>query len=290
MRKPKPIPTPPPPLLWGARMDGDVYGRGDAPWDTVTWATFEQHAGRKVDICHFGQPAPWKQAFAAAPFDACKARGALPLCSMGSDGVTLADIAAGKQDAAIQAWSAAAMAWGGRILLRWCWEMNGSWYAWGKEPAADYVAAWRHLLVRLPSNVELVWCPNVIFNGSSPLADRWPGPEYVAWLAMDGYNFGTNPLKPDVWRTFTQTFKPTYDQLAALSTKPIVICETACTEYGGDKAGWIIDMFTVLPGFPQVKALVWFNWNIVQGSGRMDWPIESSPAAQAAFRNGVAGL
>lgn len=36
--------------------------------------------------------------------------------------------------------------------------------------------------------------------------------------------------------------------------------------------------------FPRVQALVWFNWN----ADNMDWVIESSPGAQAAFAKGIA--
>lgn len=281
--------TPPPPapaptdLLWGARIDGEVYGRADAPWDSGTWDLFEQHAGAKVSLLHFGQPSPWKQPFARDPFDKCALRGALPLCSMSSDTDSLAQIAAGTYDGAINAWAASAKAWAGPILLRWDWEMNGTWYPWARQPAADYIAAWRHLRTLLPANVEMVWCPNVIYPGSQPIGDRYPGDIFVQWLGIDGYNFGTNPLKPDVWRSFQQVFDATYVALAAASTKPILICETASTEFGGDKAAWITGMWQTLRSMPQVKGLCWFNWN----QGGADWPIESSAAATSAFRAGV---
>lgn len=287
--------APPPPsttLLWGARMDGDVYGRaGDAPWDAGTWDLFEQHAGRKVDICHFGQPAPWLQPFAAAPFQACFNRGALPLCTMSSDTDSLAAIAQGSRDAVFTTWAQAAAAYGKPILLRWDWEMNGTWYAWGKQPAADYVAAWRHLhdLVRpIAANVEWVWCPNVDFTGATPLASLWPGSQYVERVGVDGYNFGTNPLKNAGWKTWEQVFAPTLTSLKTLAPgKPIVVCETSSTEIGGSKAQWITDMFASLKAHPEVTGLVWFNWNILEGGGRWDWPIESSTTAQAAFKAGV---
>lgn len=284
------------PVLWGARMDGDVYGTGDAPWDQATWNTFEQHAGKPVDICHFGQPNPWKQSFAAGPFDLCRARNALPLCSMATDTESLSAIASGSRDAEWTAWATAAGQWANRILLRLNWEMNGHWYSWGQQPSADYVSSWRriHDLIKAHApNVDLVWCPNVVFSNSTPLSLLFPGDQYVDMLGVDGYNFGTNPLKPNVWQSFDSVMSTTFAQLAQLSpTKRIWVCETASTEIGGDKAAWITDMWQRLHSgaYPQVEALVWFNWNIVEGSGRADWPIESSLAAQTAFQTGLAAI
>jgi endoglucanase len=104
---------------------------------------------------------------------------------------------------------------------------------------------------------------------------------------MDGYNTGTNPSMPDRWRSFGELFGETYTALQELSpNKPIMIAETASTEAGGSKASWIRNAFTyVLPElFPQVKAVVWFNWNM----DGMDWVIESSPESQAAFAESIA--
>jgi hypothetical protein len=65
-----------------------------------------------------------------------------------------------------------------------------------------------------------------------------------------------------------------------------MIGETSSTELGGSKKDWIANALTYqLPNaFPNVKALVWFNWND-QGT---DWVIETSPAAQQAFADGIA--
>jgi hypothetical protein len=42
-----------------------------------------------------------------------------------------------------------------------------------------------------------------------------------------------------------------------------------------------------LPNHPEIKAVLWFNWNLPQGGGRWDWPIESSPSALRAFRRAI---
>lgn len=302
-------PPPPPPapagdgttgtqtLYWGARIDGEVYNRADAPWDLGTWDIFEQHAAKKVSLLHFGQPAPWKQAFARGPFDNVTARGAVPYMSMSSEDVPLADIASGKYDSYLITWAQAAKAYGKPFLFRWNWEMNGTWYSWGAEAKANpslYIAAWRrfHDIVQAQgaTNVTWVWCPNAVWSTSTPLTSLYPGDAYVDWTAVDGYNFGSVPMKNDVWKGFYAVMKPTYDQLLALApTKPILIGETGSTELGGDKAAWITDMLkTQLPlNFPKIRAVAWFNWNIYENGGRYDWQIESSASAQSAFAAGI---
>jgi len=268
-------------ILWGARIDGDVYGgRGDAPWDAGTWDTFESHAGKKVSIVHWGQP------FGALDTNAlnlAKGRGAVSLISVD---FPVASIVSGSQDAVIDALAQKAKTWGGEILLRPGWEMNGTWYAWGRQ--SDYVKAWVRYVSRIRAiapNVKFVWCVNAIWDGPSDPAPWFPGSAYVDWVGMDGYN------KDTPWKSPFEVFKQTYDRLGVIAPgKPIMICETGCREAGGSKAAWITNLLsTALPKrFPAVKALVWFNWNIVEGGERMDWQIESSGSAQAAFKKGIA--
>jgi hypothetical protein len=33
--------------------------------------------------------------------------------------------------------------------------------------------------------------------------------------------------------------------------------------------------------------MAWFNWNIFESGGRLDWPIESSGAARESFANAI---
>jgi hypothetical protein len=286
----------PPKVYWGARMDGEVYGSsGDAPWSSATWNTFEAHAGKQASIVHFGQPAPWNQPFNAQPFELTRARGAIPLMDMGSDGASLAEIAGGARDSYLASWAKAARNYGKPFFLRWDWEMNGTWFRWGEEAAASpslFRSAWRHFHdvaeAQGATNVTWVWCPNVGFSGSTTLSSLFPGTEYVDWTCADGYNHGTNPIKPDSWTKFFTLFSPTYNALLKLAPeKPVMIAETASTEFGGSKAQWIADAYaTQLPTkFPKIKAVSWFNWNINKEEGRWDWPIESSASAQAAFSN-----
>jgi hypothetical protein len=65
-----------------------------------------------------------------------------------------------------------------------------------------------------------------------------------------------------------------------------MITEIASSERGGSKAAWIRDAFQVqIPDrFPGVKGVVWWN----KSDENMDWPIETSAAAQTAFAQSIA--
>ncbi len=285
-------------IYWGAYMEGpSTYGAGhaNAPWDDGTWHTFEQAAGKRVSIVHWGVPAPWDQSFNAQLSQHRKIlrAGALELLDMSSGTILLHDIAGGKYDPWILNWAKQARAFGHPLFLRWDWEMNGTWFSWattpGKQAPADFVAAWRHmhdLFVSVGAkNVNWVWCPNVAFNGSTPYAQLYPGPAYVDWTCLDGYNKGGQYST-----TFTNLFGASYHALLRLAPKkPIMIGETASVEDSGKKAAWISNALAALPShFPRIKAFLWFNWNINEDGTTWQWPIESSPAALAAFERGIA--
>ncbi|MFM8322668.1 MAG: glycoside hydrolase family 26 protein [Chloroflexota bacterium] len=302
------------PIYWGAYIDGETYGQNDAPWNTTTIDKFEAHANKKISIIHWGQP--WWNCVKSdcgyqyfknqqPQYDSMRNRGYIPLVDWGSHNLAgasktdqpkfaLRAIIRGDHDAYIRTWAQQAKAWGHPFFLRFDWEMNGGWFAWsekvnGNQPG-EYVKAWRHVHDIFEqvgaTNVTWVWCVNTLYKGSIPLAGLYPGGAYVDWTCVDGYNRGTNPLKNDSWRSFREVFTPTYNELLKVApTRPIMIGETASTEYGGSKATWIRNALTyALPTvFPKVKAVLWFNWN----SGGMDWVIETSPEAQKAFANGI---
>ena len=297
----------PPKMYWGAWIDGEVYGsEHDAPWDPAIWTTFEEHTGKDVSIVHFGQPAPWNQVFKEEPLNRSYSEEALPLMDMNSGEVSLQEIASGTSywDTKLKEWAEDVAEYGKPFFFRWNWEMNlmpNSELPWTKQIASNpklFVEAWQrfHKIADAAgaTNLTWVWCPNTSYgtypSGSTPLSQLWPGSEYVDWTCIDGYNFGTNPLQPDSWKTFSQVFGKTYGEVTALAPmKPVMIGETASTESGGDKAQWITDALTreIPLQFPKIRAFVWFNWNIEKGEGRMDWQIESPVAAETAFSSGI---
>jgi len=236
--------------------------------------------------------------FDPALMQAVAARGAMPLVTwdpwdwsgdpINQPAYSLSTIAAGSHDDYVRQWAQGAAAWGRPLYLRFAPEMNGVWAPWeawvnGNTPG-DYVAAWRHVVTVVrqqgATNVRWVWCPNVIASDALTFAPFYPGDAYVDWVGLDGYNGGTALLWGG-WLSVSQIFGLSYGVLTALTSKPVMIGETASAEAGGDKAAWITQgLLTDLPAqFPTVRALVWFD-----AVKETDWRINSSPAALAAFR------
>jgi hypothetical protein len=278
-------------MYFGATISGETYGQtGNAPRNVEAWNLFERHAGRKVAILNQGQK--WTS-WDSLEVEATHARGAIPLITMGlGAGVTIESVALGTQDAAIKKWAQEAKAWGHPFFFAPWWEMNGGWYAWGRQPM--FKQAWQrfHDLVvgQGATNVTWTWIVNSIWSDpeSNP-APYYPGDAYVDWTALDSYNWGRNPAQPDKWLTPDQTISPTLKIIRETApTKPVMIAENASSEYGGNKTDYIRELLgTYLPHHPEIGAYLWFNWNFPKGDKRADWPIESSAPAQQQFRKAI---
>ena len=204
------------------------------------------------------------------------------------EGIPLREIVAGRYDRYIRLSAEAAAEWDKPIFLRFAQEMNGGWYPWGLgvdgNTARDYREAWHHIFWIFRNhgadNVRWVWSPNEDAGGSHPLAVFYPGEEFVDWVGIDGFCWGGSIG----WPSFTSIFGSTYDRIVKLTSKPIVIAETAAGEDGGDKAAWISSALeTEAPRFPHLRALAWFN----DEDPRADLRVDSSPASLRAFRTAV---
>ena len=98
-------------------------------------------------------------------------------------------------------------------------------------------------------NVVWIWCPNA---GSVP-AEAWndplsayPGNEYVDWVAISGFNFGT-VRSYSKWQSFSDIYADPIRYLRTLG-KPICVAEFGSVEKGGDKAAWIRDAYARTAG------------------------------------------
>jgi len=239
-------------------------------------------------------------AFTPSDLDVAYNHGAMPMISWqpldgeASDSqpaYSCANIVAGRYDDFITTWARAAAAYHKPFYLRLSHEMNGDWYPWGTAPSnpngntpAQYVAMWRHVVTIFrqqgATNVRWVWSPNAIseYSTFSSFDQNYPGDEYVDWVGIDGYNFGTT--YGSGWRTITEIFGASYDALTAMTAKPLMIAEIGAAEQGGDKAAWIRQgLLTEVPQrLPRVRALIWFDVK-----RDIDYRVNSSSAALAAF-------
>lgn len=281
-----------------------------APQDMHAVDEFEQAAGKHVAIV------AWYDSWQGTPqgpdlalLAAVAAHGSVPMISWASDDFrdgtnqpdyNLAAILSGRYDGYINLWAQQLAAYGKPVLLRWDWEMNGSWYPWGVgvngNTPAQFIAAWRHLHDLFAqtgaTNVQWVWSPNVVLGNDFPLESLFPGDAYVDWLALDGFNHAAWG-----WRSFSTLFWPAYQRVTQMSSRPVMIAETSSSEADGSspkgvsKAQWITSALTkeIPAAFPRVRALIWFNDDKVgvEENG-YDWRITSSSEAAQAFARAIA--
>lgn len=207
---------------------------------------------------------------------------------------SLWNIAHGRDDGIVRNWARQLKALGRPVLLRFGHEMNGDWSIWGQQPHA-FVAAWRHIHNIFTAvgarNVEWVWCPNTQWsNPKSRIGPYYPGDRYVDWIGLDSYNQPQN----GTWLSMSAllNFYSSYRDITALSSKPLMVAETASAEASrfasnvhSTKADWIRNTFRqALPSLPRVKALVWLNVKL----GCCDWRIQSSRSSEEAFKQSIA--
>jgi hypothetical protein len=298
-------------IYWGGWIGSQLTGT-EAPWDMNAVATLEKKTEKKLSIVNFSAPFANCSGtcsyynFPVNEMNSIRAHGSIPFYSWGSQSIPvspnlnqpnfqLSDVIEGRHDAYIKKFAEAAKAWGKPFFLRFNWEMNGGWFAWAEgvngNRQGEYVAAWRHVhdifTAAGATNATWVWCPNVDpENRFQDLAGLYPGDEYVDWTGLDGYNWGTNPARPDRWRSFDDLYSATYKKITQQIApgKPMIVSEVGSTEYGGSKAAWIKDMLAKVPvNYPQIKGLLWFD----KFDDGMDWPIETSTGATSAFAEGL---
>lgn len=268
---------------------------GDGIENLTNVDAFESLTGKNLDVILVYQAweGDWKN-FRAQWITNAYANGSVPMITwepwnytMGVNQAKyrLSRIAAGNHDTFIRNYAIAAKATGKDFYLRPMHEMNGNWYPWAESAngnkSGDYIKAWKRIVDIFrqegATNVKFVWCPNAVYTGSTSLTQLFPGDNYIDYLCMDGYNWGdTN----GGWQSFTTVFQNTYNQLSALSNKPIIVGETASAEIGGPKPNWITDTYKVaITSMPKIIMINWFNAN-----KEKDWRVNSTQASLNAFK------
>jgi hypothetical protein len=251
--------SPPPVPASGAYLGAWVHPVGGGATSASALAvqmqslpSFQQSIGRPLAILHvysaWAKPAP------VTALSAVAAEGSIPLLDWGC-GIPNATVAAGAADALITSYAQALKAYGKPVFLRWFWEMNllkAHPACQSAGGAADYVAAWQHIWTIFhevgATNVAFVWCPAV--TGANP-APYYPGDQFVDWIGVDGYD------RKGLGATgFTSIFSAFYEQWQS-HAKPMMIAETGAMP--ADQAAYLQGAVAALAGFPEFKALVYFD-------------------------------
>ena len=255
-----------------------------APANASALSEYASMVGRKPDIVmwyrDFGQPLMYSNEIGNLG-----ATGQTPLVTWEPYEQSLSQIASGAYDSYLHQSAQVAKAWGRTLMVRFAHEMNGTWYPWAGPNSTPslYIAAWRHIVSLFRAdgvtNVKWVWSPNVQEGSKYPISPYFPGEEWVDYVGLDGYNWGTN--NGERWQSLQEVFAASYSTVTQLSSKPVIFTETSSSEAGGDKSAWIRKGFmsTIPQSFPRVTAVVWFN-----KTQEDDWRINSSQASLDAYR------
>ena len=242
----------------------------------------ESQLGRvdRIISIYFAWTDPLPTSFRGVP------AGSIPMVSW--SGTDYSAIANGSQDRLIEAAARALIAYGKPVLLRFAWEMNGFWFAWGgpnnPSGATGFIKAWRHVHAIFAAagatNVSWVWCVN--WNDNPPTKKNvgrryYPGDAFVDWIGVDGFN-GADQTPEDLFGAF-------YSEYAG--RKPLMIAETAVNgpRDSTSQGQWIASLATWIKQRPDIKALVWFDTDLrTETGGKVNWRVDANPSELAAYR------
>lgn len=252
----------------------------DPSLDYAPYQRFAVATGRQPGI--LVNYSSWFERFQSGFAAGAAAHGGVPCFQIQPSGISLQRIAAGQYDPWLRTYAAAVRRHRGPVIIGFGHEMNGPWYPWGYRhtPAATFVAAWRHIVdlfrTEGADNVTWLWTVNRNNPGvTGPLRDWWPGASYVTWVGIDGYYFRRTD-------TFRSLFAPTIQQVRAITSKPVLLSETAIGPVAG-QARKLPDLFAGLRRF-HLLGVVWFDVHQHAGLLHQDWRLEDNPAGLAVFR------
>jgi hypothetical protein len=279
----------------GQRLEWGLYQiLWSRRYKRILEAELSQFAGKPAYVMFYRDLG---RRFPRRPINDIRSIDATPIISMelwlwhrGRKGSYLSAINAGEHDDYFRRWAGEAKRHGKEVLLRFGFEFNGEWFSWSGDPEA-FKQAWRraHGVFRAAGadNVKWVWAPNILSvpdktENNMHLYD--PGDDFVDWVALDGYNFGENYDKWHKWQSFDEIFAGALREFAKrYPSKPVMISETGCAPgVGEQRAEWIRAAYASVRKHPQVKAVIWFNYNKSREK-ELNWRIDVTPESLKAF-------
>ncbi|MGE0723537.1 MAG: glycoside hydrolase family 26 protein, partial [Alphaproteobacteria bacterium] len=212
---------------------------------------------------------PWVQDLPAAQADP----------NLANNRRVLSAIADGTFDDYILAYAVRLRDLGGPVMLSFAHEADNDAYHWaraGGNSAADFVAAWRHVvtLFRAVGATNVVW----VYHPWSPeaVAAYYPGAAYVDWVALTMLNYG-RAARDGTWHSFSALYEAYRRQVVALD-KPVLLAEFGTTAYGGDPAQWIASALdSIAAAYPEIRGLSFFH-----SKDDRNWPTDWRPEGQLA--------
>jgi Glycosyl hydrolase family 26 len=283
----RPSATPAAPAVARARLPakpGSYLGvfEPGTPGSYAPVETFANAIGHQPNVALYYSN--WGVPFRASFASLARSYGAVPLVQLQPVNISIAAIAAGKDDRYLRSYADAVRAFRHPVIIGFAHEMNGDWYSWGTGHVspATWVAAWRRVVTVFrrqgADNVTWLWTIHHTSDASS-LRAYWPGRRYVTWVGIDGY-------LETPGNTYGNVFGVAVRAVRAITGKPILLSETAAGPDTGRQAQDITSMFAGLRK-DHLLGIVWFDADQDAGVHHQDWRLEGNPAALTAFRSAL---
>lgn len=183
------------------------------------------------------------------------------------------------------------------FFLRFAWEMNVNTMDWSIQKTYsnpnDFIEAWRRIyrifqLEGANKNIIWVYSPQVETPSTIDIAKLYPGDEYVDWVALDGYNWGSTKTWSK-WTSFSGIFYKSYLKMKEIApNKKFMIAEVNTVSVGGNQALWYKEMLSkeIPDVFTKIDAIIFFNEDKTKQEG-VKWLIDSSEESLNELRNGL---
>jgi hypothetical protein len=273
----------------GTSLLGVTILKGSKTSEPTTWSSLEAASGGNIDVAQsmyqWGQAVPsWRESYQLQ-------HGRIPLISWGW--VKSTDVTSGKYDSYIRSTAAGIKALGGKVFIRWFWEMDGKALASYAVSPAAYKAAWAHIHAIFVSagatNAVWVWTPTSWGFDVGRAAQWYPGSTLVDWVGADGFNWypertGSTP------QSFAQIFSSFY-KWGLAANKPMMVAATGALENSDPmaKANWIKAMASAVtttdPGIRAICYLDTTSSDYNNPSVVAHWEITSSTNATNAWNS-----
>jgi hypothetical protein len=235
---------------------------------------------RPLDIVHsFLQ---WQQPFPTQSAVTASRSGQIVLLSW--TGTDLAAMASGSEDAAIRTVAGQIASLHSPVFLELRWEMDRPNLTRVVHSPATFVAAWDHTRQVFAQagvrNVSWVWCPTAAGFARGAAPAYYPGADQVDWICTDAYPNPRVALDP------LQTELTPFLAWAKSQGKPLMIGEFGVPQSysSDDRRAWVQHAAAFIKATPQIKAVVYFDYNPVGHAATQAFRLQPGSSALAAFR------
>jgi beta-mannanase len=193
---------------------------------------------------------------------------------------SLDSILQGTHDAYIEQFALDVLSFDKLVVLRLMHEFNGVYYPWAgannNNDPGKFILVFQYIVNIFKNaganNAQFMWSPNYTADSRVPAPSNdieayYPGDDYVDWIGVSGYNWGSNPLmQAQGWLSFMEIFNGSQfgSFLSAMAvahpSKKVIIAEIGCNNDSAySKADWITEAYESMSGFDNIAGVVWFN-------------------------------